>query len=315
MKQRLLDEGHRLSKQVKNEYDEKRKNLIMTLIIAYHNAGVECEYLQKYDESEHHYQNGSDVGSKYFGKMDEMTRLLQRSLNQIKRLQASKSVQKWNKGRKSPTDVLSLTSSNSKDIKFGNSKVIKQSDSEERHYLNRTANRSPMINKNIYIHTKHKSQDKLIKKSLRKNANMSVLKKSPPKLLSKTKNSSKIKKESIYMKSRKTAFTKHNEFSSKQRDNRIELSNTRIENMRRSESPASYQSSQKLPEVLWKDSKSKPKLYKIPSSSDHVFKQSNQPNSYYSVGINQRPGITRINKISAVSSGTYGSESLLGKDF
>lgn len=58
MKNRLLEEGDVLPAYVKKEYEEKRKNLIMTLIIAYHNAGVECEYLEKYDEALHHYKNG-----------------------------------------------------------------------------------------------------------------------------------------------------------------------------------------------------------------------------------------------------------------
>ena len=48
----------------------------MTLIIAYHNAGVECEYLQKFAEAQHHYENGSGAGLKYFGDNDEMTQLL-----------------------------------------------------------------------------------------------------------------------------------------------------------------------------------------------------------------------------------------------
>jgi hypothetical protein len=41
MKQKLIDEGDVLPKYIKDEYEEKRKNLIMTLIIAYHNSGVE----------------------------------------------------------------------------------------------------------------------------------------------------------------------------------------------------------------------------------------------------------------------------------
>lgn len=48
----------------------------MTLMIAYHNAGVECEYLTKYDEAQHHYANGSHVGHKYFGDQDDMTKLM-----------------------------------------------------------------------------------------------------------------------------------------------------------------------------------------------------------------------------------------------
>ena len=54
----------------------RENNLIMTLIIAYHNAGVECEYLQKFAEAQHHYENGSGAGLKYFGDNDEMTQLL-----------------------------------------------------------------------------------------------------------------------------------------------------------------------------------------------------------------------------------------------
>ena len=41
MKQKLLDEGEVLPSYVKTEYEDKRKNLIMTLMIAYYNAGVE----------------------------------------------------------------------------------------------------------------------------------------------------------------------------------------------------------------------------------------------------------------------------------
>ena len=55
---------------------KRENNLIMTLIIAYHNAGVECEYLQKFAEAQHHYENGSGAGLKYFGDNDEMTQLL-----------------------------------------------------------------------------------------------------------------------------------------------------------------------------------------------------------------------------------------------
>jgi hypothetical protein len=312
MKQRLIEEGHQLSKQAKDEYDEKRKNLIMTLIIAYHNAGVECEYLQKYEESEHHYQNGSDVGLKYFGQMDEMTRLLQRSLNQVKRQQASKSVQKWSKGRRSPNDVLSLTSNNSRDIKFGNTKVIVKVESEERQYVNKTANRSPVENK-TYFHSKNKSYDRAAKRPLRKHANMSVMKKSHQKLLTKPKNMAKIKNESQYMKSRKTAFNKHIEFTTKQRDNRVELSNSRIENMRRSDSLDSFQFSQKFSRQALKETKPVPKLYKIQGASEHALNQPNQLNSYYSAGMNQRPGIRKVSHTSGASSGTYGTESSLNK--
>jgi len=174
-----MSEGDVLPKHVKAEYESKRKNLIMTLIIAYHNAGVEAEYLKKYDESEHHFSNGSEVGLKYFGKMDEMTRLLQKSLIQVKRVKAVQSVQKWNKGKKdsqglkSPTEGLSMTSNNSRELKLAHNKMLGDSSSESKNFMQRTKNRSPppiLKPKN-----KVKSQERF-RKITRRAGNMSVLK-------------------------------------------------------------------------------------------------------------------------------------------
>ena len=183
MKKKLMNGGPRLPTHVKNEYEAKRKNLIMTLIIAYHNAGVESEYLRKYDEAEHHFSNGSEVGLKYFGKMDEMTRLLQKSLSQVKRAKAVQSVQKWNKGRKSPSDVLSLTSNNSKDLKFTRTKVLKETSSEDKRFGLRNTTKSPVA---IPKHHKNnmKSQDYMASRPTKRTGNKSVIRRSPQKLLS-----------------------------------------------------------------------------------------------------------------------------------
>jgi len=91
---KLLPIAHKKMKLVPDaEFEEKRKNLIMTLIIAYYNAGVECEYLHKYEEAESHYKNGTDCGRKYFGEKDEMTLTLKKSLEQVKRMNGNKSTQ------------------------------------------------------------------------------------------------------------------------------------------------------------------------------------------------------------------------------
>lgn len=45
----------------------------MTLAIAYHNTGAECEHLKRYQEAVENYQNGYKLCVKNFGKIDQMT--------------------------------------------------------------------------------------------------------------------------------------------------------------------------------------------------------------------------------------------------
>ena len=42
----------------------------MTLAIAYHNSGAECEHLKKYGEAVDNYGNGYKLCLKNFGKVD-----------------------------------------------------------------------------------------------------------------------------------------------------------------------------------------------------------------------------------------------------
>ena len=45
----------------------------MTLAIAYHNTGAECEHLKNYPEAVDHYGNGYKLCKKNFGNADPMT--------------------------------------------------------------------------------------------------------------------------------------------------------------------------------------------------------------------------------------------------
>ncbi|CAI2379634.1 unnamed protein product [Moneuplotes crassus] len=290
MKQKLINEGEVLSKKVKVDYEAKRKNLIMTLVIAYHNAGVESEYLKKYDESEHHFLNGSEVGLKYFGKMDEMTRLLQRSLAQIKRVKAAQSVKKWKTRKKSPTDMLSMTSDQSREKRLHNHSVLKDSSSEDHRLFPRSSNRSPSsISK---PQNKTLSQERLRMANTRKSGNISVMKKSHKRLISHEKSTIKIsKKAQKYIKARKDGVKKAHQGP---RINIEKRSNSKIDfRKQNSLSPEGhYSDSPKLPKVGVKEDpfRSKGKLYKIPGKSSSYLKGLNSTsNPYLHQSLEPRP--------------------------
>lgn len=54
----------------------------MTLAIAYHNTGAECEHLKRYPEAYDHYNNGYKLCKKNFGDADPMTANLHSCLRQ-----------------------------------------------------------------------------------------------------------------------------------------------------------------------------------------------------------------------------------------
>lgn len=228
---------------------------------------------------------------------------MQKSLDQVRRMQASKSTQQYNFGRKSPSDVLSLTTHNSANKNFMSNKRDKtvpkkrlnhDSSSEGPAFVPRSGAKSPEFSvKSIHIHSKNRSQDRIIKKAPRHLSNISSLKKSPPKLLKfKPKPAKNLKKENQYMKSRKEAFKKHMEFTVRQK-NRVGRSHSRIEKDV-SESRKSEATDQ-LPDVVVKQTspKNKAKLYKINNSNDFKSQNMRKNNAYASTGIMQRPNQRR----------------------
>jgi hypothetical protein len=127
-----------------------------------------------------------ECGQKYFGNLDEMVKLMQKSLDQVRRMQASKSTQQYQFGRKSPSDVMSLTSHNSVNKNFLSGKRDKtvpkkrlnhDSSNEGPAFVPRSGAKSPEFSiKSIHINSKNKSQDRLVKKVPRHLSNISSLK-------------------------------------------------------------------------------------------------------------------------------------------
>lgn len=66
-------------------YLDKRMNLVMTLIISYHNAGVECEYLDKYEEAAGHYEKGLGLSQGNLKKASDMAISFKKSLRSIRK--------------------------------------------------------------------------------------------------------------------------------------------------------------------------------------------------------------------------------------
>jgi regulator of replication initiation timing len=52
---------------------EKLLNLMTTLSIAYHNAGVESEYMENYEDAMKNYEKGFEVCKKDFGTTHPLT--------------------------------------------------------------------------------------------------------------------------------------------------------------------------------------------------------------------------------------------------
>ena len=51
-------------------------NLIMTLAIAYHNTGTECEFMNTFDQAIDNFKQGYYLCKKNFGEDDSMTQNL-----------------------------------------------------------------------------------------------------------------------------------------------------------------------------------------------------------------------------------------------
>ncbi len=56
---------------------------IAVLVIAYHNLGVEQEFLQRYDSSVSSYKKGLEISKQYLGENNPTTEMLRKALNEV----------------------------------------------------------------------------------------------------------------------------------------------------------------------------------------------------------------------------------------
>jgi hypothetical protein len=58
---------------------------ITVLVIAYHNLGVEQEFLQRYSSSFCSYRKGLEISEQYLGENNPTTEMLRKALNEVEK--------------------------------------------------------------------------------------------------------------------------------------------------------------------------------------------------------------------------------------